>query len=128
MKEDILEQIVDDYLRFNGFFTAHNVKFQPAPTDPDYNRKQDCVASDIDVIGYHPRREATERVWVVSCKSWQSGFDPREKISSIQNGKKVSGREAWRYFRELANKKWADALIAEVEKLTGSNYSHTLPQ
>lgn len=30
MKEDILEQLVDDYLKFNGFFTAHNVKFQPA--------------------------------------------------------------------------------------------------
>ena len=30
MKEDILEQLVDDYLKFNGFFTLHNVKFQPA--------------------------------------------------------------------------------------------------
>jgi len=28
MKEDILEQLVDDYLKFNGYFTAHNVKFQ----------------------------------------------------------------------------------------------------
>ena len=38
MKEDILEQLVDDYLKFNGFFTVHNVKFQPAKTDPDYVR------------------------------------------------------------------------------------------
>jgi hypothetical protein len=29
MKEDLLEQLVDDYLKFNGFFGAHNVKFQP---------------------------------------------------------------------------------------------------
>jgi hypothetical protein len=36
MKEDILEQLVDDYLKFNGFFTVHNVKFQPTATDPDY--------------------------------------------------------------------------------------------
>ena len=25
MKEDILEQIVDDYLKFSGFFTAHDL-------------------------------------------------------------------------------------------------------
>jgi hypothetical protein len=30
MKEDILEQLVDDYLMFNGFFTLHNVKFPDA--------------------------------------------------------------------------------------------------
>ena len=27
MTEDILEQLVDDYLKFNGFFTAHKRKF-----------------------------------------------------------------------------------------------------
>ena len=52
MKEDILEQLVDDYLKFNGFFTVHNVKFQPAATDPDYIKRDDCVASDVDVIGF----------------------------------------------------------------------------
>jgi hypothetical protein len=30
MKEDILEQLVDVYLKFKGFFTVHNVKFQPS--------------------------------------------------------------------------------------------------
>jgi hypothetical protein len=34
MKEDILEQLVDDYLKFNGFFTVHNVKFKPAVIHP----------------------------------------------------------------------------------------------
>jgi len=29
VKEDILEQIVDDYLQFNGYFTTHNVRFKP---------------------------------------------------------------------------------------------------
>jgi hypothetical protein len=62
MKEDILEQLVDDYLKFNGFFTAHNVKFQPAATDPEYVKKDDCVASDVDVIGLHPKREGIDRV------------------------------------------------------------------
>jgi hypothetical protein len=61
MKEDILEQLVDDYLKFNGFFTAHNVKFQPAKTHAEYIKKDDCVASDVDVIGFHPKREGTDR-------------------------------------------------------------------
>src|SRR5262249_48506991 len=120
MKEDILEQLVDDYLKFNGFFTIHNVKFQPAKTAPDYVTAADCVASDVDVVGFHPMKTGTDRVWVVSCKSWQEGFDPRDRIEAIQLGKKREGRDAWRSFRELAKPKWSDALIGEIERLTGS--------
>lgn len=120
MKEDILEQLVDDYLKFSGFFTIHNVKFQPAKIHPEYVKRDDCVASDIDVVGFHPMREGTDRVWVVSCKSWQTGFDPKEKIASIEGNKVVSGKQAWRLFRELVKKKWADGLITEIKRLTGS--------
>lgn len=120
MKEDILEQLVDDYLQIKGFFTIHNVKFQPAENDPEYNRSQDCVPSDVDVVGFHPRREGPDRIWVVSCKSWQGGFSPEGRIVSIEKNKRLSGREAWRGFRELAKKKWADALIRKIEGLTGS--------
>jgi hypothetical protein len=120
MKEDILEQIVDDYLKFNGFFTVHNVKFQPATTHPDYIKKDDCVASDVDVIGLHPMRDGAGRVWVVSCKSWQDGLDPVDRIAAIDANKIREGKEAWKSFRELAKKKWADALIAEIKRLTGS--------
>ena len=35
MKEDILEQIADDYLQFKGCFTTHNVRFKPDPAHPD---------------------------------------------------------------------------------------------
>jgi len=28
MKEDVLEQIVDDYLQFKGYFATHNVRFR----------------------------------------------------------------------------------------------------
>jgi hypothetical protein len=120
MKEDILEQIIDDYLKFSGFFTIHNVKFKPAETDPDFVMRDDCVASDVDVIGFHPMREGWDRVWVVSCKSWQEGFDPRQCIAAIDGNKQLAGRQAWRVFRELVKRKWADALIKEVERLTGS--------
>jgi len=120
MKEDILEQLVDDYLMFNGFFTIHNVKFLPSTTDPEYIKNKDSVASDIDVVGFHPLWEGADRVWVVSCKSWQGGFDPIARIAGIDSGKIMYGREQWKSFRELVKKKWADALIAKIEKLTGS--------
>jgi len=31
MKEDVLEQIVDDYLQMQGYFTTHNVRFNFLP-------------------------------------------------------------------------------------------------
>jgi hypothetical protein len=34
MEEDILEQLVDDYLKFNGFFTVNNVKFPTRQNRP----------------------------------------------------------------------------------------------
>lgn len=120
MKEDILERLVDDYLMFNGFFTIHNLKFLPSATDPEYVKNKDSVASDIDVVGFHPRREGADRIWVVSCKSWQGGFDPVARIAAIEANKIQYGRAAWKSFRELVKKKWADALITEIEKLTGS--------
>src|ERR1700730_8830144 len=48
----LLEQLVDDYLMFNGFFTIHNLKFLPSATDPEYVKNKDSVASDIDVVGF----------------------------------------------------------------------------
>lgn len=120
MKEDILEQLVDDYLNFCGFFTVHNVKFQPAKNSPDFLQKDDAVPSDIDVVGFHPMRQDANRTWVVSCKSWGAGFDPKKRIELIEKNKRIAGRLAWKSFRELAQKKWADALIAEIHRLTGS--------
>lgn len=96
------------------------VDFQPAQTDPDYVRAADCVVSDVDVIGLHPMRTGADRVWVVSCKSWQEGFDPRDRIAAIEGMKQREGRDAWKSFRELAKPKWANGLIAEIERLTGS--------
>jgi hypothetical protein len=51
MKEDVLEQIVDDYLQFRGYFTVHNVSFRPDPAHPAYEAAKDRVPSDVDVIG-----------------------------------------------------------------------------
>lgn len=51
MKEDVLEQIVDDYLQFKGYFTRHNVRFRPRPAHPEFKTRQDSVNSDVDVVG-----------------------------------------------------------------------------
>ena len=34
-------------------------------------------------------RQGAEGAWVVSCYSWQAGFDPREKIASIEGSYKT---------------------------------------
>jgi hypothetical protein len=120
VKEDILEQLVDDYLKFNGYFTIHNVKFRPSDMHPDYIKAADCVHSDVDVVGFHPMRTGAERVWVVSCKSWQTGFDPKDRIEAIEKEKIREGRVAWQSFRELVKPKWADALLDQVKCLTGA--------
>lgn len=120
MKEDILEQLVDEYLMHQGYFTMHNVKFQPSKDDPDFVGNQDSVASDIDVIGIHPGKTGAERVVVASCKSWQEGFDPVACIDRIENNKKYAGREAWRGFRELCIPKWSRGFMTTVEAKTGS--------
>lgn len=118
-KEDILEQLVEEYLLHDGYFVRHNIKFLPRRDHPDFVSNQDSNHSNIDVIGFHPNRAGVERVKVVSCKSWQGGFDPKAEIRHIENKAKVRGREAWKGFRELVVPKWSEAFIAAVESATG---------
>jgi hypothetical protein len=120
MKEDILEQLVDEYLQHLGYLTRHNIKFRPNRSDSEYQSSKDSASSDIDVIGVHPTRKGTNRVWVVSCKSWQGGFKPQSTLADILNNKKRSGREAWKAYRELTSPKWSRAFLAEVKKVTGT--------
>ncbi|MBC7929882.1 MAG: hypothetical protein H7Z38_04870 [Rubrivivax sp.] len=120
MKEDILEQLVDDYLQTRGYFTRHNLKFRPRDGHPDFVRNQDSNHSDIDVLGYHPKLSGPERVMAVSCKSWQSGFRVRSNIANLEGNKIRSGREAWKGFRELTQPKWSEAFIAAVYDATDS--------
>ena len=127
MKEDVLEQLVDDYLKSKGFFTVHNVRFGPSKEDDGYNSNQDNQPSDIDVLGFHPLIDPPDNVWVVSCKSWQPGLDVRTTVNTlIENpDKRVSGRAAWKGFRELVKPKWKAALVRKVKGLTGtSNFTH----
>lgn len=88
-KEDIVEQLVEEYLLHDGYFVRHNVKHLPRRDHPDFVSNQDSNHSDIDVIGFHPTRTGCDRVKVVSCKSWQGGFDPAAAWRSIQQRRVV---------------------------------------
>ena len=121
MKEDILEQLAENYLHHLGYFTCHNIKFLPSRDDRDYMKREDDVASDIDILAVHPKRKGAERVIAVSCKSWMKGFSPESIIKSIENDKKLSGKPAWKSFRELVVPKWSRSFIAKIEELTGQS-------
>ena len=73
-KEDILEQIVEEYLIHKGYFVQHNIKFRPREDHPDFRKREDSSYSDIDVLAYHPKLRGPKRVFAVSCKSWQKRF------------------------------------------------------
>ncbi len=119
MKEDVLEQIVDDYLQHLGYFTQHNLKFRPRSDHPEYDSQQDSVRSDVDVVGIDPRKKGLDRVMVVSCKSWQSGFDATSRLAQLKGEKKNPKRETWRHHRELWVPKWSEAFLRAIEKSTG---------
>jgi hypothetical protein len=119
-KEDILEQLVEEYLLHQGYFVQHNVKFRPDERHPQYVRLTDSNHSDIDVIGIHPHRTGPHRVVAVSCKSWQNGFNPRAEVEAIAKNKILSGRERWKTFRELVSPKWSQAFVAKMEEVTGT--------
>jgi hypothetical protein len=120
-KEDILEQLAEEFLIHRGYFVRHNVKFLPSKDHADFDLRLDSNHSDIDVLGFNPLRQGADRVWAVSCKSWQAGFNPAAKISEITLNKKVAGRDAWKSFRELTSAKWSEAFIAAVHRWTGQS-------
>lgn len=120
IKEDILEQLADDWLQSRGYFTRHNLKFRPTESSSGYSKSQDAVSSDIDVVGIHPTLRGRERVQVVSCKSWQGGFRPERWIEAFACNKTVFGRPAWKSFRELVQPRWSSAFLDAVEAATGS--------
>ncbi|WP_395752921.1 hypothetical protein [Prosthecobacter sp.] len=111
MKEDILEQLVEDWLQARGYFTRANLKFRPVDGSEGYDSKLDSVASDIDVIGIHPGKTGPERVYVVNCKSWQDGFPISRIVRALRDkpDSLLNGKAHWKHFRELANPRWTRA-------------------
>ena len=120
-KEDILEQLVEEYLLHEGYFVQHNLKFRPSRDHLEIDRRQDSNHSDVDVVGIHPRKTGNDRVVAISCKSWQKGFNPRSAIQALENeGGKLGGRDAWKHFRELKIPKWSEAFLKMMQDATGA--------
>ena len=117
-KEDILEQIVEEYLIMQGYFVQHNIKYRPDVAHPDYISKLDSVHSDIDILAYNPNCDGPERVLAVNCKSWQGGFQPLNEIAEFEAPKK--NRARWKSYRELNKDKWSEAFINKIYVLTAS--------
>jgi hypothetical protein len=118
-KEDILEQLVEDFLIQRGYFVKHNIKFLPRKSHSDFKTKLDSNHSDIDVLGYNPQLEGADRVWAVSCKSWQIGFNVLSRLNEIRENKKFAGRAAWKGFRELTSPKWSEGFVDAIERESG---------
>ena len=129
MKEDILEQVAEDWLIAQPrWFVKHNVRYRPAKGCEGYISKHDSVNSDIDILGVHGTKTGQDRVAVVTCKSWQNGFDPAYWTKVIEGEAEVVPRhstpnfmpkEKWKYIRELVSAKWIDAFLCTLERETG---------
>ncbi|WP_295682535.1 hypothetical protein [uncultured Fibrobacter sp.] len=128
MKEDILEQLVEDwYVTSEGWFVKHNIKYRPDVNHNDYDSKKDSVHSDIDILAFSAKEKKSNNVHVISCKSWQAGLDLKNLFEIINqeatyNDKSKGGfqkREGWKGFRELVSDKWISAFINKIEKETG---------
>lgn len=65
--------------------------------------------------GVSPTRYGADRVWVVSCKSWQTGLDPGRRLDQLRAG----GVKEARVHREVWIPKWGAGLCDTVEQLTG---------
>ena len=128
MKEDILEQAVDDwFLSQPSTFTKHNIKFKPSHHHVDFNSRQDSNVSDIDVLAVCLDKFGSERVSAVSCKSWQAGFDPLyiHKTLLTNPEEQFGGREIWKSFRELISPKWGEAFSNKIyEETLSKDYTY----
>lgn len=136
MKEDILEQLIEDwYVTQSGWFVKHNVKYKPDSTRNDYNATQDSVHSDIDVLAYSAKNPTPDNVHIISCKSWQSGVSLKRLYNIINSeaeykdkSKAISQkREEWKSFRELVSDKWIKAFVDKIEEETGQrNFTYKI--
>ncbi len=116
MKEDILEQIAEDfYSKKVGYFTKHNIKFRPSKEEPIYIAKYDSVHSDIDLIIIDTNKR--NKIITVSCKSWQGGFNILKFKNTLENAlndqpiKTTGKRDDWCAFRELCIHSWTNSFL-----------------
>lgn len=122
MKEDILEQIAEDWLLSSpGCFAKANVKYRPHGKGSI--KSKDSNHSDIDIIALFIDKTKRISVKIVSCKSWQGGFSRQVFIEASKNKAKYSKNQKMfreKRFRELFQPKWTKAFLDEIERQTFS--------
>lgn len=116
MINDVLEQMAEDYFRYLGYFTQHNIKYRPDKNGPAY-----AVNSDIDIVGVHPKKKGIDRVIVASCKSWHGGLHITRDLERISNKKNKYHSRQSRTYRELVMPIWSVALKKKIKDLTGQS-------
>ena len=116
MKEDILEQIAEDfYSKKVGYFTKHNIKYRPSDKETTYIAKYDSVHSDIDLIIINTHEKY--KIITVSCKSWQGGFNILKYKNTLEDAlnkqpSKITGKQDyWCAFRELCIHRWTNSFL-----------------
>jgi len=120
MVEDVLEQVVDDWLRRRNYFTRTNVRFGPTKGGAGYESQKHNQPSDLDVLAVKPSVRGPSGVYAVSCKAMQEGFSPNKWLETVHKNGKYKGRQpAWKHLREVWDPVWAKALGDRVEELTG---------
>jgi hypothetical protein len=118
MKEDVLEQVTEDFLQMRGYFTRHNVRYRP-PVGQGPALPAEAVRSDIDVVALNPHLSGPDRVMAVSCKSWQSGFNAVLKLKQLRGDSPDLQGRVRSQFRELCQPQWAQGFRDCVRILTG---------
>ena len=121
MTEDVLEQVVDDWLRRQGYFTRTNVRFGPRKGDTAFVAREHNQQSDIDVLAVRPVARGPKRVVAVSCKAMQEGFAPNTWLTQAEHGKVYRGKDARKHLRELWDPVWAASLRNRVRELCGTS-------
>src|SRR4051794_34758931 len=102
MTEDVLEQVVDDWLRRQSYFTRTNVRFGPKLGDSGYSSKDHNQQSDLDVLAIRPTAPAgPRRVFAIACKAMQQGFSPNRRLSAADVDKVYNGKSSRKHLREL---------------------------
>lgn len=112
-KEDILEQVVEEFLTHEGYFVQHNIKYRPK----DFKQ----TPSDIDVLAVNPLLRGAKRVKVVNVKSWQGGFDFRYQMRKIDEDTDGTDKLGKMRFRELTLPNCSKAFVNKVKELTGTD-------
>lgn len=129
MKEDILEQMVEDwFIPKPGRFIKHNIKYRPEKINENSKDKNKyAVHSDIDLLGIdlNHSKDSTDRVFVFNCKSWQGGLDFKKLSKKVAKGLELSKPniygvdvDGWKKYKEFIDLNWCNALIDTVEEQT----------